>query len=108
MMTIADRLETKALQARKRARGNFGLTMLIGVGILSLFPFAGRPLTFDDDAWCASTRENATQQGGLALLCPPGTPPRKRWLGLLNDLDDGAHIAKLASSRASLRLADNK
>jgi hypothetical protein len=42
--TIANKLETKALQARKRASVNFILTMLIGMGILSLFLFAG-PLT---------------------------------------------------------------
>ena len=41
---IADKLETKAIQARKRASANFVLTMLIGMGILSLFFFAG-PLT---------------------------------------------------------------
>ena len=42
--TIANKLETKALQARKRASVNFVLTMLIGMGILSLFLFAG-PIT---------------------------------------------------------------
>jgi len=41
---IADELETKAHQARKRASFNFALTMLIGMGILALFLFA-EPLT---------------------------------------------------------------
>jgi hypothetical protein len=41
---VADTVEMKAARARRTATSNYVLTMIIGLGILSLFLFAG-PLT---------------------------------------------------------------